>query len=522
MITDAKKYLSEDEYNRFKEIIKEAKDRYNDYILYFSENNAEGKTNAKKLYQSLFVQWIILSAKATQQEYNDYFETADKLLKGCIEQINRIIDVITMETPPEQLYCSDDPSLYPCIKEDQFYYVSDLKEVLEAHMEEFRRDFEKCPEELAEINRALEKRLAKYPNQFIIKSNTQDLDIKSLETKLGKPIKRTKYGIMFKYKDFQRDEDFPFGLVYSYSKKSDSKKSDLPNVTTSILPRIICPLDKVNENIWCGNFQIGEAFMLNAVSERDAKKGKTADIIAMIDFEEMEKIFDFSRPLTVYDKRVWTVVANYAYAGQNIITPSQIYKTAFNERTKPNPTDKEKIVESLKLLIRVRLTLDNTTEAKLYGYDLIKGDYPLLSGSLVTAYVNGQLTESALQISEVPKLFQFALNRNHVATVTTRIYQSPVNSNETGLKISDYLLGRILRMNNPNSKSQNTIVLKTLYERCCTTNQMQKTNRMQKTRCKTRAIRVLEDFKKKDLIVGFTLDPDETKLIITPKLNNKT
>jgi hypothetical protein len=332
--------------------------------------------------------------------------------------------------------------------------------------------------------------------------------------------------VYFKIKDIQELIAPQYNGAYLWKRNiiPESKRdhiprmtqTDLPNVTTSILPQIICPLDKVNENIWCGNFQIGEPFMLNAVSERDAKKGKTADIIAMIDFEEMEKIFEFSRPLTVYDKRVWTVVANYAYAGQNIITPSQIYKTAFNERTKPNSTDKEKIVESLKLLIRVRLTLDNTTEAKLYGYDLIKGDYPLLSGSLVTAYVNGQLTESALQISEVPKLFQFALNRNHVATVTTSIYQSPVNGNETGLKISDYLLGRILRMNNPNSKSQNTIVLKTLYEKCSVT------NRLQKSRCKTRAIRVLEDFKKKDLIVGFTLAPDETKLLITPKLNNKT
>lgn len=226
MITDAKKYLSEDEYNDFKEIVKEAKNRYNDYILFFSENNGKGKSAALESYQRLFVRWIVLSARATQLEYNDYFETADKLLKGCIEQIDRIIDVITMETPPEQLYCSNDPSLYPCIKENHLYYISDLREVLEAHIEEFCTDFEKCPEELAEISRALEERLAKYPNQFVIVS-TQTPYIKEIKKEFGKPIKYTNYGVMFEYKELQAEEQAPLKTIRS--RKADDFFSEKPN-----------------------------------------------------------------------------------------------------------------------------------------------------------------------------------------------------------------------------------------------------------------------------------------------------
>lgn len=287
------------------------------------------------------------------------------------------------------------------------------------------------------------------------------------------------------------------------------ERQHIPNVTSLAIRSIGYPTDKVNCHLW-GNLRIGKQTILKAESDRDRARGKRADIIAMLNFEELDGV-KISRPLTIYDKRVFIAVANLVNEGQYIITPTQIYRAMGSPTTtKLNQTDKEKILESLSVLVRARVFIDNTTEAKLYGYDQIKGDFPLLAASIVTAYVDGQLTEGALEIAEFPKLFQFSIDRGQITTVPIKLLESPISKTKANMTLEDYLIRRISQMNNPNKKVPNKILLSTLYEQCGITDRKQRSRLVN-----DKLPKLLEHYVKTGYIKSYTLD-DKSITIISP------
>lgn len=285
------------------------------------------------------------------------------------------------------------------------------------------------------------------------------------------------------------------------------QRQHIPNVTSLAIRSIGYPTDKVNCHLW-GNLRIGKQTILKAESDRDRARGKRADIIVMLNFEELDGV-KISRPLTIYDKRVFIAVANLVNEGQYILTPTMIDK-AMGATTKTAKTDKEKILESLAALVRARVTIDNTTEAKLYGYERIKGDFPLLAASIVTAYVDGQLTEGALQVAELPKLFQFSINRDQVTTIPIKLLESPISKTKANMTLEDYLIRRISQMNNPNKKVPNKILLSTLYDQCGITDRKQR-SRLIKEKLPT----LLDHYVKTEYIKSYTLD-DKSITIISP------
>ena len=298
---------------------------------------------------------------------------------------------------------------------------------------------------------------------------------------------------------------------YDWTKPAQPQERpvNIPDVSSLKLERIGYPVDKVNNNLW-GNLPIGKPIHLKAESDKDNRKGKTADIITMLNFEELDGV-KISRPLTIYDKRVFIAVANLVNEGQYILTPTMIDK-AMGATTKTNAADKEKILESLAALVRARVTIDNTTEAKLYGYEHIKGDFPLLAASIVTAYVDGQLTEGALQVAELPKLFQFSINRNQVTTIPIKLLESPLNKTKANMTLEDYLIKRISQMNNPKKKVPHKILLSTLYEKCDIKERKQRTRLI-----KDKLPRLLNHHVKTGNIKGYTIDSTHITIISPTK-----
>lgn len=293
------------------------------------------------------------------------------------------------------------------------------------------------------------------------------------------------------------------------STQPQKKPVNIPDVSSLKLEKIGYPVDKVNNNLW-GNLPIGKPVKLKAESDKDNRKGKTADIITMLNFEELDGV-KISRPLTIYDKRVFIAVANLVNEGQYILTPTMIDK-AMGATTKTNAADKEKILESLAALVRARVTIDNTTEAKLYGYERIKGDFPFLAASIVTAYVDGQLTEGALQVAELPKLFQFSINREQVTTIPIKLLESPISKTKANMTLEDYLIKRISQMNNPKKKVPHKILLSTLYEKCDIKERKQRARLV-----KDKLPALLNHYVKTGYIKSYTLDSTHITIISPTK-----
>ena len=287
---------------------------------------------------------------------------------------------------------------------------------------------------------------------------------------------------------------------FSISKITEIK--NLPSINTKKLEKICYPLDKVNSTLWYG-FPVGKMKKLKAESDKDAKKGKQASILLLLNFDELDGV-RISRTLTIYDKCVWNGIANLKKEGHNVVTTAQIYE-AMGNTSKLNARDKKKILESVKVISRARVTIDNTEEAKLYKYDKVAFDTPLLAAEICTAYANGNIVDDAIRIIEMPKLFLFAENRAQITQLPLQVLDSPISKTDDNLLLTDYLITRIARMKNSKYITR-TILLDTIHQKCNV-----KTSK-QKQRLPEKIERILKHYKNIGWIKDFKLTNREIEI----------
>ena len=293
------------------------------------------------------------------------------------------------------------------------------------------------------------------------------------------------------------------------SESCTPSKNYLPPITTEIintqkLSSVNFPLDKVNSTLWYG-FPVGEVKDLKAESDKDSRKGNQANIILLLDFEALNGV-NISRELTVYDKWVWNACANLKDQGHDVLTAEQIYK-AMGNTGRPNAKTKEKIMESIETISRARVTIDTTEEHDLYPkYERVKATFPLLATETCTAYARGQVVECAIRIIEAPKLFAFAENRQQVTRLPLNVLDSPISKTDDNLLLSDYLLMRISKMRNSKYITR-TILLDTIYQRCCIETYKQKQRLPEKIE------RILNHYKELEWIKDFKLTEREIEII---------
>ena len=298
-------------------------------------------------------------------------------------------------------------------------------------------------------------------------------------------------------------------------KKKESEYSDtleeLPIIQRVKKPESVCyALFKPTYTLF-NNFPIGQTKKLNAASEADRRKGKTANILLLLNFDELEGV-KISRTLTIYDKSVWNACANLARCGYEIVTAQDVYRF-MGYSSKLNPRDKKKILESIETIVRARVFINNKEEHALYKkYDEISLNTPLLAAEICKAKIGNTVVEEAIRIIEPPKLFAIAEKRGQITTIPFAVLESPINKNDDIALITDYLLIRISRMKN-NKHFQRTILLDTLYDKCNITDSA--SDRVKKTRLPEKIDRLLKHYKSVGWIGGYQLTKQE--IIIIPE-----
>ena len=305
-------------------------------------------------------------------------------------------------------------------------------------------------------------------------------------------IKQTKSG------EIQEAGSIKRPLLYDYIEANaphPEETAEKTKLITKKIQEIEYPLDKVNTKLW-GLMPNHEA-ALKAESDNSKEQ---ANIYLMLDFDEVQGTkVSISRPLTYYDKRVFLAVCNLKDQGNDVVTTTQIYR-AMGNRSRPNATDREKMLKSLEVMSMARVSLDNTEEANLYPkYDKIKTRFYLLPTTIMQGYKNHHVIDDAIQILELPKLFLFSKNRKQITKAPIELLECPISQTEANLQLYDYLLRRIAQMRNKAEISK-TIILETIYENC------EINNKMQKSRLPEKITRILDHCKKIKWIKGYTID----------------
>lgn len=281
-------------------------------------------------------------------------------------------------------------------------------------------------------------------------------------------------------------------------------------------------LDKVNNEIWnyfeeAARGQNGQLWFSKDIDTSKKDSEQEAIIYYGINFDELDPEIKITRQLTPFDKRCYTAIGALFNAGNETISATQIYYTMGNT-TRPNATDLKKVNDSLTKMAAARVFINNKKEVEAAkkeqeekgkkapkGYPPFKYDASLLPFERISAYINDQLTESAIHLFREPPLISFAKGRKQFTTVEQKLLQSGMPKTDANLRIEDYLLERISYMRRPKNPAPNKLLFDTLFEHCGIK------EKKQKQRAPGKITEYLEHYKACGWIKGYKMVKDEGK-----------
>lgn len=271
------------------------------------------------------------------------------------------------------------------------------------------------------------------------------------------------------------------------------------------------PLDKVNSTIW-GLIRetTGRQEKLSLKAERDGDE-KPLNIYYSIDFDDLETAgVKITKRLTLFDKRVYQAIAALFNAGNTVISLTQIHY-AMGNTSRPSDDQREKIDSSITKMRFANVFLDNMEESQRYNYPRFKAgtgiycEFYLLPVDRISAIINGQVVESAIQVLKEPPLMTFARQRKQITTITVKVLQSPLSKTEANLQIDDYLIERIAKAKRT-SKG-----VKILYETLYKAAQIKTKN--QRTRAPEKIAKYLDHYKACGFISSYTMLKDGIQIL---------
>ena len=298
----------------------------------------------------------------------------------------------------------------------------------------------------------------------------------------------------------------PPEIANAISRATERRRAELPQAIAKRTEIVDYPLDKVNSTVW--NLLQDTPSRQNKLwlkAERDGSE-KQLSIIYSIDFDDLEDAgVKITKRLTSFDKRVYVAIAALYNAGNKVISLTQIHY-AMGGTGRPATEHLQSINTSITKMRKANVFLDNIEESEHYKYPRFKEgtgifhEFFLLPVDRITAVINGQIVDAAIQILKEPPLMTFARQRKQITTITVKVLQSPISKTEANLLIDDYLIERIAKAKR-NSKGVK-ILYNTLYEAARIKTYKQKARAPEKVK------KYLDHYKSCGLISGYQMLDD--------------
>lgn len=298
---------------------------------------------------------------------------------------------------------------------------------------------------------------------------------------------------------------------YNQEKAADSSRDieqleadvEAVQVVAQQVEALTMPLDKIS-HVAFNDFENTNG-QIKLKAERDQDSGKMElNILFSLDFDALPPTVRATKKLTPTDKRIQIAIAALKEAGNDVISLNQIHKATGNTG-KPSSSQIKKYRDSIIKQIGGRISIDNSQEAALYNYPKFTYTGPLLPVEMITAEINGQLTNEAIHIFREPPIITFAKGRKQVTTIKMEVLQSPISKTDANLRIDDYLLERIARAKNGGN---NRILYKTIYENAGIT------TAKQKQRAPEKILKYMDHYKASGFIESYHADKAGITVIV--------
>ena len=130
----------------------------------------------------------------------------------------------------------------------------------------------------------------------------------------------------------------------------------------------------------------------------------------------------------------------------------------------------------------------------------------LLPNEVLTASINGKISESVIHFLDKSILFDIADLKDQIARVDLKLLQVPIRTTEQTINLSGYLLERIIKIKGSIDKAhvtklEHSISLNTLYKQCG----IPAEKKEQRQTIRRNILKIMDFFKKKDFISDYNL-----------------
>lgn len=471
---------------------------------------------ASKANQAVTEEWIDARARVTRQA-----ET--RLFDAYKHSANDILDLIKEEAPRHIAFIGGVAGVIESMRAND-----KLSESTKTHREQLNENLKKSLEDAIPLNEAM---LKKYPNNAKIQEATEELQ-EFLES--GAYDTPTSYDILFgdeslrtvlhdafkKYLDVLEriapetyQEAFAFIEDCIANKKSmvdftvKKPKVDI-SVSTVVPKKHLTTTDKISGKAFGIENNMFYTQMEELIPVTVGHKGKKKEITTLLslDFEKLEEngvVID-NKKLTPFDREVHDAITTlFIEGGNDVMSIDMIYRTmtgAGNTSVRAMPKQTEAITQSIAKMMKTLVAIDASKEAEAYGFDSLTYKGNLLNAGIITASLNGKVTD-AVQVIKEPILFTYANRTNKIGRVSMKILDSPLNKNEETIILQGYLYRRILAMHHGQSTS---IIYDTVYKYLALDAPNSNALKKKKSDIRTKIKALLEYWKKENFISGYT------------------
>ncbi len=455
-----------------------------------------------------------IDADSSLDDMHDYCAALGYAI--CSLNVTTDEEAETIGTAVQQMMNGERAKVPDNISAQRFQEIQDRISGLKDEIKQFRRDIKLRASfdsmlEFYKTGRWKEARDEIYKFISVAIAPIAD-DLINLTPYIEKEITNQEYGgksLEELYAEAERDENGDIAknsLAYKLLQAARAaREKEAPRTAIHRADSVEYPLDKPNSNIW----KLLEKDTAGQLAFNLAKKGSNAKLLAYysIDFDELKDI-KITKRLLMFDKLVYIAISALFNAGNNIITLPQIYY-AMGYKGTPGTADRNKINDSITKMMGAKIFFDNKEEANKYKkYDRFLYDGPLLPVERGTAIVNGQMMDVVIHIFREPPMVTFAKQRKQITTLDIKLLQAPVSKTDGNLQIQDYLLERISKAKNTDSKTCR-ILFDTLYKNTgIKAKPKTEAEKSAKRRAPDKIRKYLTHYKSHAFISDFSLDAD--------------
>ena len=282
--------------------------------------------------------------------------------------------------------------------------------------------------------------------------------------------------------------------------KYHQKKLNPPQISTKTnLPdQLVFPIDKVTQTAFSGKAN-GQTTPIR--SERLGSKKEITTLLS-INFDDLGKdvIVNGKKELAPSDREVHNAIVTLCEFGNEYITAQAIYRTLVGDKkARISEKHRNEIYESITKCMFTQVDLDDSEDAKAYGYNALKYRGPLLAAEFVVGVeLNGQ-TVDGIRIFRRPVLFEYASKKNQIGRIDTKLLATPLNKTSEVLVLQGYLHRRISAMKN--SKLPKKILYSSIFEQIGDLEEREQKDK--KTKMRTAVRKILDYWKEQNFIVDY-------------------